>query len=80
MSMENAPKDGRRILILTYTYGWDFALNRNTCSGTKWVEAWWAKGMGLDEYGWQEWCGNERTRTTGRIEPITWARLPVLEG
>lgn len=73
--IETAPKD-RRILILTRTKGFCFRQGRYLPTGSKWVEAVWREGWMGTPPGFQEWCGNSRTRTTSSLTPLAWAELP----
>jgi hypothetical protein len=73
--MKAAPRDGTRILIRTVTYGFSRETHRQEPTGDKWVEAWFTtRSYGVK--GWEEWCGDPQTRTTGRITPLDWAPRP----
>lgn len=69
-SMEEAPVDGTRILILTKTFGFDSRLGKYVETGEKWVEARFVYGR------FEEWCGNPKTFSTGVLHPLAWAPLP----
>lgn len=72
MDMTTAPKDGTRILIKMHTWGYDSKLGHQTrTGGTEISECWFHN----DE--WQLWCGNERTSSTGYVDPIAWAPVPA---
>lgn len=74
--MATAPRDGSRILIKTnvshYSRGWPhFGYH---VVGTSWGECWFVDGK------FQRWCGDDRTRSTGGIDPLGWAPLPLDAG
>lgn len=75
--INTAPKDGRRILIKTVTFGWNTNICQNVATGDKWVEARWGKDLSGNET-WLEWCGNDKTHTTDSLTPLAWAPVPAL--
>lgn len=70
--MSTAPRDGTRILVKTNA--WLFDNNPRVYdyvkSGTIWREAWFKDGKFI------EWCGNEKTTSTGGLDPVAWAPVP----
>lgn len=68
--METAPTDGTRVLINTRVYHFSAEKMRHVPGGTQWIECRFIEGR------WREWCGNERTQSTGSIDPIEWAPVP----
>ncbi|WP_157814384.1 hypothetical protein [Rhizobium sullae] len=73
--MDTAPKDGRRILIKTVTFGWSSDICQNVATGDKWTEARWGKDLSGKEE-WLKWCGDEKTHTTEGLTPLAWAPVP----
>lgn len=74
-SMESAPRDGTRILIKSNIshylkgpphYGYQVV-------GTEWLECWYVDGKFI------KWCGTETSRSTGSIDPLGWAPVPLNE-
>lgn len=75
--IESAPKDGTRIIVKAVTFGWSSDVCQNVATGDKAVEARWAKDLS-GEYKWLEWCGNDRTYSTGgALVPLGWLPLPA---
>lgn len=68
--MLHAPTDGRRVLVLCETSGYDSATARYVPTGTKWQECRYLGGK------WQAWCGNSRITSTEHIKPLGWAPVP----
>jgi hypothetical protein len=68
--MESAPRDGTRILIQQRVHHFSSALHKYVPAGTQWIECRFVDGA------FKEWCGNNRTQSTGSIDPIAWAPLP----
>lgn len=73
--MDNAPKDGSRVLIQAVCYGYvperqgsHFRMHKPI--GNRWVECRWVDGR------WQEWLGREDRWCTGTITALAWAPLP----
>jgi len=74
--ISEAPRDGRRFLMLTYTLATRDIQNRYVTlrTGTRWIEAYSCRDS------WKEWCGNEKTTSTSVLDPIGWIPLPEPEG
>lgn len=72
--MDTAPTDGTRVLIHTevhhYTRSHRVPFSAWRKVGTQWLEARFKDGK------WVEWCGNDKTNSTGTLHPIEWAPLP----
>jgi hypothetical protein len=73
-AMANAPLDGTHVLLKVRTYGFSIAVHGYVPTGFKVIEGFY--GSGWAGYGWQEWCGNEATRSTGLMSPVNWAPIP----
>jgi len=71
--MSTAPHD-RRILVKTVVKHY---MNGDWVpDGDQWVEAIWREAEGGSPAQFCEWCGNERTRSTGTLYPIAWTETP----
>ncbi|RUT30865.1 hypothetical protein WG29040_23285 [Pseudomonas sp. PAMC 29040] len=69
-SMETAPRDGTRILIKNKASLFECKLREYQVVGSQWLECWFVDGK------FQRWCGDEKTRSTGAVDPMGWAPLP----
>lgn len=68
--MDNAPKDGTRILVKCHVYFYGRRTGRQERSGTRIVECWFTHGA------WQKWCGSQDRLSTEYINPISWCPVP----
>lgn len=66
-TIETAPKDGTRILLLTDLDG----------GGTAIREGFWQRGMCNTEYAWKPWLGSVRRTTTETLFPTHWMLKPM---
>ena len=69
-TMDTAPTDGTRCLVLSRVWHYCRRALAYRPDGTQWVDAFY------DGECWEEWCGNPRTRSTRHLDPIGWAPLP----
>lgn len=69
-TMDTAPHDGSRHLVLSRVRHYCHRKRTYVQDGTQWVDAFY------DGLLWQEWCGNPRTRSTSHLDPLGWAPLP----
>lgn len=68
--MEDAPKDGTRILVLSEITEALPNSFKTKVIGSKWVEAWYYENR------WALWCGAPDRRCTEFLQPIGWMPLP----
>ena len=85
--MEEAPRDGRRILIKEVTMGYVGAGDGWVPHGTAWVDAYWDSGSEYTELvggtyvrktgAWRAWAGNNRVKSSHSVtRPLGWVDLP----
>lgn len=76
MNMDSAPRDGTRILIKHYTWGYNSSIGRQEIDGTSISECRWVHDRWDKQGRWTEWCGNPNTFSTATIEPLAWCHIP----
>jgi hypothetical protein len=77
LKMQDAPKDGTRILLLYRPLKFNFRFKEFLPEGKKWEECWWCKKEQSTEAHWQPWEGSYKSRSTKHIlNAIGWLPLP----
>ena len=88
LPMEEAPKDGQRILVKCKVKVYNSSTVEYNHIGWTWLDVFWdphevrnwldEEGVFRDECGWwRVWCGRKRSRTTAGVpDPAGWIPLP----
>lgn len=80
MNMNDAPKDGTRVLLKCKSMHYHHGRNAYIHDGYHILEARWVEYDEENDWGdqsrWEEWCGNEQTSSTNHPMPVAWYPIP----